>query len=60
MKEVYKKPIVIRKIRDDVWQKFRKLCAKHDISANKGVIRLITNYVERAECGEEVICNCKK
>jgi len=57
MKQIqYKKPIIIRKIRDDVWQKFRKLCAKRDISANKGVIRLITDYVEKMEES----CNCKK
>jgi len=47
--ENYKKPIIIRKIRDKVWQKFRVICADQDISANKGVIRLITEYVERME-----------
>jgi len=52
----YKKPIIIRKIRDNVWQKFRVICADHDISANKGVIRLITDYVEKMEES----CNSKK
>ena len=47
--ENYKKPIIIRKIRDNVWQKFRVICAAQDISANKNVIKLITEYVEKME-----------
>ena len=46
----YKKPIVIRKIRDDVWQKFRVICLRHNIkSANRGVIKLIEDYVKKYE-----------
>jgi len=54
--ENYKKPIIIRKIRDKVWQRFRQICAAHDISANKNVIKLITEYVEKMEES----CNSKE
>ena len=62
MKQIqYKKPIIIRKIRDDVWQKFRVICKKQGIkSANRGTIQLIEKCVAEyeAEYGE-VICNSK-
>ena len=47
---IYKKPIVIRKIRDEVWQKFRDICKEKKIkSANRGVIKLIEDYVKKYE-----------
>jgi len=49
----YKKPIIIRRIRDEVWQKFRVICKKQNIkSANRGVIKLIEDYVSQHESGE--------
>ena len=57
----YKKPIIIRKIRDNVWQKFRVICKNQGIkSANRGTIKLIEDCVAKyeAEYGE-VICNSK-
>ena len=60
MKQIqYKKPIIIRKIRDDVWQKFRVICKKQGIkSANRGTIQLIEDCVAKYESEYgEVVCN---
>jgi len=55
--ENYKKPIVIRKIDNSIWQKFRVICKKQGIkSANKGVIKLIAECVAK----EEETCSSKK
>jgi len=57
----YKKPIIIRKIANDVWQKFRVICKNQGIkSANKGVINLIAECVAEYESEGEVKCNSKK
>ena len=53
--ENYKKPIVIRKIDNSIWQKFKVICKENDPpTANYGVKRLIRNAVKQyeAEHGE--------
>ena len=37
---------------DDVWHKFKIICVKQNVSLNSQVIKLVTDYVDKADKAE--------
>ena len=41
--------IQTRRMPEDMWHKFKIICVKRNVSLNSQMIKLVTDYVEKAE-----------